>query len=658
MGVDSGAETLPWLRALPPRAGTGALCGAGAAAGTAQADPAFLGARAADAPRCRRPRRPRDGRAPTLRALPPARRYRIREENGVRTLACVEAPTVSVRVERGLCVRASEARHAAPGTIFVDGAAQGRALRRPRSAGVFNLDHHEGCVRAFTLAACEQAMVLLLRGLDLRRREWTVLANDADLDAVLAIWVLLNHHRLAGPDASARAEIMPLLRLEGVIDAHGLAMQEFCGLPPELHAETRRRMERLRDSERSLRATGRWQKLDVLEYVQERLEQIDELIYPSDAFVDLIEVEELGRAMLHGEAVAVACRAPVGIYEVEGQLARFYGPRLGVVVLRQREGVYTLRQTDPALAASLNELYAHLNRIDPAARADAADRRWGGSEEIGGSPRAGGTRLSADAILAACRHVYQPWTRWRRIAHGALATAATAAGALVALGAWQVGLWNDAAYAAPAFAGVLALVALCAWTLGRAGRARALRRPAARRRRLAGGAALRGGRRAGRRRLRAGDGGGHAVDRAPAHRGADRRRCRAAVPRLPARTPGGVQPGARAGPRRRGGGLAARGPVCRARPRPGSARCAGPGTDPGGSPPGAGRQRLPALRAGHRHRARDLGLVDSSARTARARRRGARRPLSSGSGESATAGRIPCFRLRWRFPAVRRSAKP
>jgi len=43
---------------------------------------------------------------------------------------------------------------------------------------VFNLDHHEGVIRRFTLSACEQAMILVLRGLDLRERPWTILANQ------------------------------------------------------------------------------------------------------------------------------------------------------------------------------------------------------------------------------------------------------------------------------------------------------------------------------------------------------------------------------------------------------------------------------------------------------------------------------------------------
>lgn len=414
---------------------------------------------------------------PALRALPSAPRYGIREDARGRVLFCPEAPTVCVRIERGACVRAAEARHAAPGTIFLDGAAQGEPFVDP-VRGVYNLDHHEGCVRAFTLSTCEQAMVLLLRGLDLRRREWTVIANDADLDAVLAIWVLLNHHRLGAADGAARAEIMPLLRLEGAIDAHGFGMQELCALPPALLDETQRRMERLRDYERSLRATSRWQKLDLLEYVRERLEQIDALVYPQDAFVDLVEVEELGRIELLQGSVAVACRARVGIYEVEQQLGRFHGPRLGLLVLRQREGVYTLRQLDPALPAGLEALYAHLNRIDPAVRAGAAEQRWGGSAEIGGSPRAGGTQLPLAEILAACHHVYARPTLGQRLAIAGLACGTAFAVPAAALGAAE--LWPLDLPAGLLFGVALALLAAGCFALAARGATRlhGWRRPA------------------------------------------------------------------------------------------------------------------------------------------------------------------------------------
>jgi hypothetical protein len=379
---------------------------------------------------------------PALQAVPPLMlksRYRIREVDGVRQLTCVEAPTIAIRIQPGATASAQEARSAPPGTIFLDGAAQCAPFADP-TRRVYNLDHHEGCVRSFTLSACEQAMVLVRKGLELRSHEWTVRANDADLDAVLAIWVLLNHLRLSDPNDPARQEIMPLLRLEGAIDAQGLELQDLCALPPALFEETQRRMSRLRDRERSLKSGKGWQRVDLLEYVRERLTQIDSIVYPSAIFEGIVDIEELGRVEIGEGSVALACRTHAGIYEIERELRRLHGPRLGLIVLKQPSGVYTLRQVNPSLPGGLDRVYAHLNLIDAGAGSVRSGNRWGGSGEIGGSPRRSGSKLSTSQVLDVCGHAFAPASFGRRLAglvRAALTTVAVmlgTSGAAVAAG--------------------------------------------------------------------------------------------------------------------------------------------------------------------------------------------------------------------------------
>ena len=70
-------------------------------------------------------------------------RYRIKRDNTGAVLTCVEAPTVSVRVQHGFTVTAAAARSAAPGSVFLDGAARGEPFLDPKRE-VYNLDHHEG----------------------------------------------------------------------------------------------------------------------------------------------------------------------------------------------------------------------------------------------------------------------------------------------------------------------------------------------------------------------------------------------------------------------------------------------------------------------------------------------------------------------------------
>jgi hypothetical protein len=98
-----------------------------------------------------------------------------------------------VRAERGLAISAKRARNYPPGAIFLDGTAQGEPFVDVQK-DLYNLDHRDGCIRS--LATCEQAIILIRKGLDLRKRDWVVLANDADLDTLFALWVLLNHLRL------------------------------------------------------------------------------------------------------------------------------------------------------------------------------------------------------------------------------------------------------------------------------------------------------------------------------------------------------------------------------------------------------------------------------------------------------------------------------
>ena len=358
-----------------------------------------------------------------------AGRYRMRRLGRERVLVCLEAPTVQVRIEPNVCASAVAARSAPPGTIYLDGAAQGEPFV-DAERDVYNLDHHEGCVRAFTLATCEQAMVLLRRGLDLRRRDFTVHANGVDLDTVLAIWVLLNHLRLGAADAPVRARILPLLRLEGNIDALGFGCEDLCALPPALHAETRRALDGLLERERAAKAGGFGR--DPLAFVAAQLRAIDRIAYAGEVPLAPLEIEELARAELSGLGVAVVCRADGGVYEVERELRRLHGERLALVVLQKDATTYSLRAASPAAAARLERIYAWLNHADPASGGCRAENRWGGAGEIGGSPRQRGTRLAPAEIAAACRAACAPWSATARL--GRVLGVALGCAAVLALG--------------------------------------------------------------------------------------------------------------------------------------------------------------------------------------------------------------------------------
>jgi hypothetical protein len=333
-------------------------------------------------------------------------RYLVKEDESGRYLSCLEAPELKVRINRKMAVTGGAARKADEGTIFLDGAAQSAPFL-DLERRVYNLDHHEGCVRPFTLATCEQALVLMVRGLDMREKPWVVFANEPDLDALIAIWVLLNSMHLQADLSAIREAVIPLVRLEGVIDSHGLEMAGLTGFPSEMLEETRGRLGRLRETELALKDSGEWEEMDPLDYVCSQLQVLDRMIYPADYFEAFRGIEELAKVELIDSRIAVVCRCDCGIYEVEQELKRLYGRRLGVIALEKGPGVYTLRQVDPFLPVNLEAAYKKLNVLDPAVEGGGSADRWGGSGDIGGSPRKSGTELSPADIADALRLAYR-----------------------------------------------------------------------------------------------------------------------------------------------------------------------------------------------------------------------------------------------------------
>lgn len=332
-------------------------------------------------------------------------RYVIKtDENNRRSLKCLEAPNVTVRIERGLVVSASSARKYPSGTIFLDGVAQGEPFL-DHERQIYNLDHHEGCIRAFTLSTCEQAIVILLKGLNLKNREWTIYANGPDLDTILAIWVLLNHQHI-NENESVRKTIIPLLRLEGTIDSLGLEFKELCGFPPDMYQNTMKKIDELRFNELTIKKEGHWEEIDFLEYTADILRKIDQMAYQPGDFENFKGVEELARVEIYDNRIAIVCRADLGIYEVEQYLVKLYGNRIGLVILQKDPNTYSVRQIDPFLPGDLAKVYERLNFLDPAVNGRRPDNRWGGSTDIGGSPRITGTKLTALEIAKACREAF------------------------------------------------------------------------------------------------------------------------------------------------------------------------------------------------------------------------------------------------------------
>jgi hypothetical protein len=332
-------------------------------------------------------------------------RYQVIERDGERCLTC-SVQTVLLHVVRGLSVNETGRKRYPEQTIFLDGVFGGPPFY-DNKARQYSLDHHAGCVRAFTLATCEQAVVVLLQGLPLGEGEWQLYVNEPDLDALLASWVLLNHLELLAEGGELLWRAMPLIRVEGVIDAHGLDMEILCGVPKKTYAARKDQLDRLLADERRHKGTGSWATIDFLDYARGILEAIDAQLFPPSHLGQLLEIEEVKRLPLQGAKQVILCRSHQNIYEVEALLKERHERQLGLIVLDRGGGRFTLRQVDPFLSRNLLALYAALNQRDSrASHHGGIDNLWGGSEDIGGSPRATGSALTGDDILRQAQQVY------------------------------------------------------------------------------------------------------------------------------------------------------------------------------------------------------------------------------------------------------------
>ncbi|MBK6847875.1 MAG: hypothetical protein IPG96_10155 [Proteobacteria bacterium] len=354
---------------------------------------------------------PAEERLPRAAGLSEAR-YSIGSDERGPYLAGGSAPNLRLRVELGLTITPEQRRHYPPQTIFLDGAYGGPPFL-DNTQRQYSFDHHAGCVRAFTLATCEQAAVMLLKGLPLFEGEWQLYLNDPDLDAVLAAWLLLNHAELLQQGAKLLAQLMPLVRVEGVIDGHGLDVPLLTALPRAQYEQLRAQLDALRP----LATAASARESDTLRHTRALLCRLDETLFPAGYLQRLLELHEVAHAVLPRGKLAVLCRSRHGIYEVESQLKQRYERSLALIVLDQGGDCFTLRQVDAFLPQNLNDVYRALNHAD--ARVEQTRRganRWGGSDNIGGSPRQSGSALGGDEVLRIAHRVLgarRPW--WRRL---------------------------------------------------------------------------------------------------------------------------------------------------------------------------------------------------------------------------------------------------
>jgi len=100
------------------------------------------------------------------------------------------------------------------GSIYLDGAYRSPFIDMNRK--IVSFDHHEGCIRALTLATCQQVRNNIELGFPTHIFD-RIVVNDIDADTVLSCWLLLNPHRVNEP------KVVEMTDRIGWVDANYMA---------------------------------------------------------------------------------------------------------------------------------------------------------------------------------------------------------------------------------------------------------------------------------------------------------------------------------------------------------------------------------------------------------------------------------------------------
>src|SRR5260221_11344517 len=80
-------------------------------------------------------------------------------------------------------------------SIAIDGAVSGPQIDPAHKK--YSFDHHAGCLRFCTQAACQQTWNALMLGLD--PSDYNIFINDVDTDVCMSVWLLNNPNRCNEP---------------------------------------------------------------------------------------------------------------------------------------------------------------------------------------------------------------------------------------------------------------------------------------------------------------------------------------------------------------------------------------------------------------------------------------------------------------------------
>lgn len=290
-----------------------------------------------------------------------------------------------------------------PYSIALDGYVHREPFMAVSAAGPYrNFNHHESVDRSCTSATCEQVRRAVLLGLyDLFRDEHgpraTVWVNDCDQDVCTATWILFH------PERAGEAWVRTLAYIEDLLDmsAGGFPMPD----ERDLLGEVRWVFEPYTGQRPNMAELNAQDMSDIIYEVHERIEHFLEGTGQSLPLVGeyrkigggpgwvLVDVDHQNARR---KMVEAGIRAAVEIYARNGD-------RYLYSVWRRSE--YIVDFPVSAILDALNEAEG----IDP-----STEPAWGGSENVGGSPRGVGSKLAPTEVEAiVTRVVYQTRKKYK-----------------------------------------------------------------------------------------------------------------------------------------------------------------------------------------------------------------------------------------------------
>ncbi len=253
-----------------------------------------------------------------------------------------------------------------------------------------NFDHHDGVVREATMSTAKQVYFAIKSGFC----AWMgatcdVYVNDIDQDTAMAIWLLRNHHLFEGPGAVPT--VSRILELNDRLDITGGAF------PMNLSDSVYGTHCWVFEPYTSMRKSGAIARADadtmntVLDACCARLTQL--MMNAAGSVIPNVEVTVLATGL-----ITVIDETQGGIESRHLAFAQSLIPGVYLSIVAVRDDgcrVYTLGKRSRYVDFDMRAAYAKLNAVE----GFTAPKGWGGSDLIGGSDRAQGSRLSWEEVL-------------------------------------------------------------------------------------------------------------------------------------------------------------------------------------------------------------------------------------------------------------------